>query len=123
MNIVLGIGTLAVTALLFAYAYGAHRRPVPSRWTRVPALSMLTCVAFTLMGPVGLGFLVTAALSPARELATTSVIGLVIAAALALMAVISCPLLVRPARKTSARAGEVAADNANAAPSIAAAVA
>jgi hypothetical protein len=117
MDILLGVSTLAATTLLLSFAYGAHRRPVPSSWTRTPGLSMLTCVALTLMGPVGLGFLVKAALNPMLELQTLSISVLVVAGALVAIAFVASPVLIRPALKAK-RPAAPTAHNDNAAPSV-----
>lgn len=99
MDILLGVGVLAATCLLFALGYGGHRRTVPAGWTKWPGASMLISVALVLMGPVGLGFLVKAATMPAYEMATLSLTGLAIVAALVVLAVVCTPLLMSSARQ------------------------
>lgn len=116
MDILLGLGTLAVTALLLSFAYGAHRKAVPAKWTRLPGLSMMICVALTLMGPVGLGFLIKAALAPMAELASLSIFSVVITGVLVALAVMASPLLIRPALHKSGAYDDLSADNCNVAP-------
>lgn len=116
MDILLGLGTLAVTCLLLSFAYGAHRRHTPARWTRLPGLSMLTCVALTLLGPVGIGFLAKAAIAPGQELASLGLVSVGVTAALVAIAVIASPILIRPALHASADKDHLVADNRNVAP-------
>ncbi len=117
MDILLGLGTLAATCLLMSFAYGAHRRQNPAAWTRIPGLSMLICVALTLMGPVALGFFVKAAMSPMQEFATLTFVSVVMTAALVAVAVVASPLLIRPARRHVSAPAQPAADNRNTSPS------
>lgn len=98
MDILLGLGVLSASTLLFAAGFAAHRRPVPARWTRLPGLSMLFCVTLTMMAPVGLGFLVKAALTPQTFTAGT-VMWFLPVAALAAAALVFTPVLIRSVRK------------------------
>lgn len=116
MDILLGLGTLAATGLLLSFAYGAHRRPTSAKWTRIPGLSMLTCVTLTLMGPVGLGFLIKAAITPGQELASLSAVSMTVTAALVAVAVLASPILIQPARRKAVAVGRPVADNRNVAP-------
>lgn len=54
MTAVLGALLLAVSAVLFRFAYIHHRRPVPSAWTRRWLAS--TLVQFTLLMAMAAGF-------------------------------------------------------------------
>ena len=65
MYFALGVGLLAAAALLFAWAYAAHRRPVPARWTGREFLSSGICIVITAVLPVGCGYLAVAVLDPA----------------------------------------------------------
>ncbi len=112
MDFLLGVGGLAATALLFAWTYAAHR--AHARWVTWPAASMLACVAVTLAGPVGLGFLIKAALTPLQQWQTLHFWALVVTAGLAVMAVIFAPLLVRQGRRRPTNgAQDYVADNDN----------
>lgn len=58
MNAILGVGMLAVSALLFAWAYGQFRRPRPKSWTLgdLGGVSVtLTIVILTMFGVFHLG--------------------------------------------------------------------
>ena len=103
MNILLGVGVLAATALLFAFAYGAHLRPVPARWTRWPGTSMLVCVVLTTAGPTGLGLLIKGLINPIADLAQMALIEIVVVATISALAVMMVPVLMLPARGHSAR--------------------
>lgn len=113
MDILLGLSTLAATSLLLSFAYGAHRRQTPAKWTRLPGLSMLVCVALTLMGPVGIGFLAKAAFMPSQELASLGFVSLVLTAALVAIAVVASPILIRPALRASSGVIHPVAANRN----------
>ena len=117
MDVLLGLSTAAATSLLLAFAYGAHRRPIPAKWTTMPGLSMLVCVALTLMAPVSLGFFVKAAISPMQEFATLGFFSLAVTASLVAVAVVASPILIRPALRKTQAAGQPSADNRNTAPS------
>lgn len=96
MNLILGVGSLSVTTLVFAWAYGAHLRPVPARWTQTP-LSMLLCVGLVELAAFGIGFVVLTALNPGETLASLSVVDAVVTAALATAAILFTKRLMAPA--------------------------
>ncbi|MEW9921009.1 hypothetical protein AB2B41_15460 [Marimonas sp. MJW-29] len=97
MDTTLGVGILAATVLLFSWAFGAHRRPDRAAWVDWPGASMLICVAFTMMGPVGLGFLVRGLMYPVADIARANVVLAGVSAGLAVVAFIAAPMLIRPA--------------------------
>jgi len=97
MNLSLGVGTLAVATLVFAWAYGAHRRPQPAAWTRT-ILSMLLCVALVESYALGSGFILIAAVNPATLIDASNLVELPVAGALALLAVLAVPRLMAPGR-------------------------
>lgn len=123
MDILLGLSTLAATSLLLSFAYGAHRRAIPAKWTALPGLSMLTCVMLTLAGPVGFGFLIKGALQPLQELSSLSVSAVILTALLVALAVVASPLLIRPALRKSSEFNQPVADNNNVAPAVVSGVA
>ena len=114
MDISLGVGVLAATVLLFSWAFGAHRRPNRAAWVDWPGASMLVCVAFTLMGPVGLGLIARGLMHPVADLSRVTLVEPGIALGLAALAVVLTPALLRPGLRP-AGAGRRAV-NINAAP-------
>jgi hypothetical protein len=97
MDILLGVGTASVTAIMFCWVYGAHRKPVPAGWTRWPGASMLVCVAMTLLFPLSIGLLIKAALHPVAEIIALDLSGWLIIAGATVAALVLCPVLIRPA--------------------------
>lgn len=97
MNLVLGVGTLSLTALLFGWAFGAHRRPVPARWTQTPA-SMLMCVALVELFALGVGFLLMSGLSPIETVTTVEPVSAIAAAVLLGASVFLTPRFVATGR-------------------------
>ncbi|QFT59014.1 hypothetical protein FIU94_09260 [Sulfitobacter sp. THAF37] len=100
MDIVLGLSVASVTVLLFCWAYGAHRRAVPARWTAWPGASMLTCVALTMLAPLSLGLFVRAAFAPGRVIGTFDWAPALVCIALMALAAIIGPVLFRSARRS-----------------------
>ncbi len=109
MDILLGVGTLSATVLLFSWAFGAHRRPDRAAWVSWPGASMLVCVALTLLAPVGLGFIIRGALHPLTDLTRITVLEAVCVAGLLFLAVTVSPFLIRP----GLRRGTVVRDTAD----------
>jgi len=97
MNLSLGVGTLAVTTLVFAWAYGAHRRTQPAAWTKT-ILSMLLCVALVESSAIGIGIVILAAFEPATLFSTSNLAELPIAGALVLLTAFATPRLMAPGR-------------------------
>jgi hypothetical protein len=106
MTLLLGVASLSAAALLLAWAYGAHRRPVPRAWTRFEAASSAIGLVFVLLVPIGLGSLAAILLDPAETLATLDAPTLGAAAGLAVLCWWAVPRLIAPARRA---AGTVAA--------------
>tara|TARA_R110002049_G_scaffold23781_4_gene84535 strand:+ start:37797 stop:38150 length:354 start_codon:yes stop_codon:yes gene_type:complete len=98
MDILLGVGTLAVTALIFAWGFAAHRRSKPAGWTRMPGGSMLFCVAMTLALPIGIGFLIKAVAAPSAQLAGLGLAPVAVVAALVALAILGVPMMLRSVR-------------------------
>ncbi|WP_067296909.1 hypothetical protein [Sulfitobacter sp. EhC04] len=113
MDIILGLSAASVTVLMFCWAYSAHRRAIPARWTLLPGLSMLTCVVLTMLGPLSLGLFVRAALAPGRVIETFNLEAAVVALVLMALAVFIGPALFRRAQ----RSAPPTAQNLNAVPS------
>lgn len=99
MDLVLGVGLMAATALFYAFGFAAHRRDVPSKWTRFPGLSMLYAVTLTLLGPIALGFIVKAALNPLAQWQTLHLWQIVPLAGLVALAFIGTPLMLAKVRR------------------------
>lgn len=57
MHAVIGALLLAVTVVLFQFAYVHHRKPVPSRWTRHELASQVVCFAILTTLTAGVGLL------------------------------------------------------------------
>ncbi len=106
MDIVLGLSAASVTVLMFCWAYSAHRRAEPARWTRLPGLSMLICVVLTMLGPLSLGLFVRAALAPGRAVDSFSLEAALVALALMALAVLIGPVMLRSARRPAAPRGQ-----------------
>ncbi|WP_432255518.1 hypothetical protein [Limimaricola sp. AA108-03] len=81
MNLLLGVGMLAAAALLFAWAYGKARKPVPARWTRKDSAMISITLMFATFFTIGIGFFATALLNIGPEFVELGLIG---AAAVAL---------------------------------------
>jgi hypothetical protein len=68
MSIMIGVGLMAASMLLFAFAYGQTHRARPRAWTGNFYLMSTVCVTFTCAFPAGLGLaistLVQAAILP-----------------------------------------------------------
>ena len=64
MYFALGVSLLSAAAILFAWAYAAHRRPVPARWTGREFLSSGICIVITALLPIGGGSVAVAVLDP-----------------------------------------------------------
>ncbi len=116
MDIFVGVGILAATVLLLSSAYGAHCGPVRAAWVSWPGASMMTCVALTLLGPVGLGFVIRGGLHPIADLSTANPVAIAVAIGLAGAAFVASPILIRPARRVRLGQGMPVADNGNRAP-------
>lgn len=61
MNTAYGVGLLAATAIVFAWAYGQYRRPQPRRWTKSEAITVTLTLFMTALLSFGVSFLGTAA--------------------------------------------------------------
>jgi hypothetical protein len=68
MYLGVGVSLLSAAVLLFAWAYAAHRWPVPARWTQREFLSSGICIVITGLFPVGLGCIFAAFLDPAASM-------------------------------------------------------
>jgi hypothetical protein len=60
MNTAYGVGLLAATAIVFAWAYGQYRRPQPRHWTKSEALTVTLTLFITALLSFGVSFLGTA---------------------------------------------------------------
>jgi hypothetical protein len=81
MYLALGVGLLSAAVLLFVWAYAAHRRRVPARWTGREFLSSGICIVITGLLPIGGGYLAVAVMHPLgtiRSLGAASFVLLVV---------------------------------------------
>ncbi|SLN38625.1 hypothetical protein [Oceanibacterium hippocampi] len=97
MNAAIGIGLLAATAILFAWAYGQYRRPAPAPWTRIESLSIAVVLAIVSMICFGLAFLGSFALDLSAETGWTA--DLVTAGVALVLCWLLVPRLMAPARQ------------------------
>ena len=97
MDICLGIGGLAATAIVFAAVFGAFRRPVPAAWTRRPGREASAWAIVLLVGAASLGSLVHAAAAPAQAETVVTALGLGVTGSLVALALVAVPVLLRPA--------------------------
>lgn len=67
MNMAYGVGLLAATAIVFAWAYGQYRRPQPGRWTKSEFATVALTLFMTALLSFGVAFLGTAAASFENE--------------------------------------------------------
>jgi len=67
MNTAYGVGLLAATAIVFAWAYGQYRRPQPQGWTKSEAITVTLTLFMTALLSFGISFLGTAAASSENE--------------------------------------------------------
>jgi hypothetical protein len=107
MHLLLSVVILSAGAIILAWAYGAHRRPVPAAWTRYDFLSSLVCLLVTCLLPLGIGFGVSALIDPATTLAglnAWTVGGCVLAIGLWWLLV---PRLMAPARQAAVSTADI----------------
>lgn len=116
MNILLGVGVLAATVMLFCWTYGAHRRPQRAAWADWPGCSMLACVGFTILGPIGVGFVIKGLLNPLADLAQVDLVSALACLAIVAVSALASPVLIRPALR--GKHAPARADNLNAAPAV-----
>ncbi len=98
MDFLSGVSCLAAGLLVYAFGYGAHRRPVPSRWTRLPGATMAVCLVAIYLVPVGLGLIGLAAVHPLEELASMTAAMTLVTVGIVALAVVGVPLALRPAK-------------------------
>ena len=97
MDICLGIGGLAATAIVFAAVFGAFRRPTPAAWTRRPGREASAWAMVLLVGALSLGCLLHAAAAPAGAETAVTALGLGVTGSLVALALVAVPVLLRPA--------------------------
>ncbi len=61
MNTAHGVGLLAATAIVFAWAFGQYRRPQPRAWTKSETPTVALSLFMTALLCFGVSFLVSAA--------------------------------------------------------------
>jgi hypothetical protein len=84
---------LSAAMLLFAWAYGAHRRPAPPVWTRSGTLVMLICVAITCGFGFGTGYLAAFLLNLTSQLGQIGLVEAAVMIGALALAVLGTPLL------------------------------
>ncbi len=58
MNLLLGVGFLAAAIIMFMWAFASTRRPDPPRWVRHESVTGGLALVFTMLLPLGPGFLI-----------------------------------------------------------------
>jgi ABC-type nickel/cobalt efflux system permease component RcnA len=67
MYAILGVACLAASAIVFAWAYGQFRRPLPRRWTRSDLAGAGVSLILVALLTFGIGMLSVAAINIAEE--------------------------------------------------------
>ncbi len=101
MIILSGVGILAMTLLLFGWAYGAMRRPDPKAWVDNEILASGIVFGLTAAVAMTLGLLVQAVIAYDTLLAETGPSVLAVAAGISVAATLGARLLAAPARRHS----------------------
>ena len=98
MDLTMGVGLSCATVIAIAWAYGAHRRPDPARWTTRGALSSLFTVAATILFATSLGFLISGLIDPVASFAELGPLSLAVILGAPVLAWFAVPRLAAPAR-------------------------
>jgi hypothetical protein len=107
MTLLVGVGLVVLPSLLYAWAYGACRRPVPAAWTRYSWISSGIVIAVVCTLPLGIGFLMLALMYPGETLASLDALSIGGSVGLAFLGVIGVPMLSAPGRVVAAQGARV----------------
>lgn len=99
MTLVVGVGLLAATVIIYCWAFAQHRRAVPAAWTRIDSLSTGICLVLVTTLAAGICFLIAGLIAPRETLAgmTTASWAALAVEGVAILLVV--PPMMRMARK------------------------